>query len=91
MDLRQARREVATKSDRDIERETAQKWTVRAIACYERAAKASGVARTKWLMRADDYRHEALEHGALVEDFGKTVAKIQRDLVVSRRKHLRRG
>jgi hypothetical protein len=84
--LAEAHKEVAAKSDKTIERETAKKWTARAAACYERAAETTGAARTKWLLRADDYKHEALEHGALVGDRGRTVGKIERELEVLRKK-----
>lgn len=80
MTLSQARREVFTKSDKVIERETALKWAYRAVACYERAAREVGVKQTGWLLRAADYAHEALEHSATVGDGGRTLKKIQKML-----------
>jgi hypothetical protein len=87
--LRAARQEVAKKSDRQIELETAQKWAARALACFERAAKTSGAAAVEWKRRAEDYRHEALEHAALMQDGGKTVGVLERELnrVVRRKRN----
>lgn len=66
--------EVVAKTEEQIERETAEKWAACAVACYRQASKAvkkaSGMNRAsgEWLLRAEDYRHEALEHGSLAED-----------------------
>ena len=87
-----ATREVASKSDATIERETARKWTARAVACYARAKKSrTDAARGKWRERAKGYRDEALEHAALVGDGGKTVKRVQRELDYVLRKLKRRG
>ena len=59
--------EVASKSEAVLERETAKKWAARALACYRRG----------WLLRAESYRHEALEHAALAGDHGKLVGELQ--------------
>lgn len=67
-------REVSQKSDSRIERETAEKWANRAIACYALYLPYSNV---DWLTRYDSYRHEALEHAAVVGDRGATVRRIQ--------------
>ena len=80
MSLAAARKEVASKTDRQIERETAANWAARAIACYERAAKLDGDARLNWFHRATDYHHEALEHAATACDRGRTLKKIERQL-----------
>lgn len=71
------RREVARKSDAAIELETALKWAGRAVACRERYAR---TGRAAWLLRARDYAHEALEHAALVGDYGRTAAEVQRKI-----------
>lgn len=68
------RREVRSKSDAAIERETAFKWAGRAVACYEEYAATGDV---DWLRRGDDYRHEALEHAGTIGDRGATVRVIQ--------------
>ena len=69
-----ADREVASKSEAKIERETAEKWCERALACYRQFARTKDVA---WLLRATGYRQEAMEHAAMVEDRGKTVGAMQ--------------
>jgi len=89
--LAAARKEVAAKSDRTIERETAEKWAARAAACYERCVAArSNAMAIAWRVRGEEYLHEALEHGALVEDFGKTVGKIEKELGALRKNARRR-
>ena len=57
-----------------MEIETACKWAERSLACFEEYLRTKNTA---WLRRAESYRHEALEHAALAEDHGKTVAHIQ--------------
>lgn len=73
-DARAARREVLSKSEADIERETALKWASRALACY---ALFEETRAPKWLLRAEDYRHEALEHAATAGDGGRLVGQVQ--------------
>ena len=73
-------REVHAKSDATIERETAQKWLARAVACCRERTTASGAAREEWSRRAWEYRAEALEHAALVGDGGRTVAAIEGEI-----------
>lgn len=70
----EARRAVAS-SDAALERSTARKWCAMSLACLERY-ESSGSSR--WLARALDYRHEALEHAALVGDGGRLVGQVQR-------------
>jgi hypothetical protein len=64
--VEEARSELREKSHKDIERETADKWAGRAAAAYQLAEETGD---TDWLRRADDFRHEALEHAAMSEDF----------------------
>ena len=70
-------REVASKSEAQIERETAHKWAERAEVCYDRYRT---TGRKSWQQRAESYRHEALEHAALVGDGGKLVGVLERRL-----------
>lgn len=72
---RQAMQEIATKSAAAIERASALKWADYALAAraLHRRTKEAQYAR-----RAEDYRHEALEHAALAEDGGKTLRRIER-------------
>lgn len=78
MTLSAARKEVATRTDKAIERETALKWAYRAVACWERAAKARDPL--PWILRAADYKHESLEHAATVGDHGRTLSKVEKIL-----------
>jgi len=73
-DVATALKEVQTKSDAQIELETALKWGSRSIACYQLYKQTQ---MPSWFVRAEDYRHEALEHAALVQDFGASVRSIQ--------------
>jgi hypothetical protein len=75
-------REVATKSDATIDRETALKWAGRAVACYQRYA---ATGKIRWLLRAENHEHEAMEHAALVGDRGKTLRAVQDELERARR------
>ena len=77
-----ADREVVEKSDETIDRETAARWQARALACYRQYGKYS---LDKWIVRAEKFRDEALEHAAKGGDFGRLVAKIERRLNEARR------
>lgn len=74
LDVPTALDEVTSKSDPVIERETSAKWASRAVACY---CKFAETGDAEWLMRAEDYKHEALEHAAMCEDGGATVAEAE--------------
>lgn len=65
LNVEEAIREVQTKSDKDIETETAYKWASRAIACYLLYKKTGDM---QFFLRGEEYRHEAIEHGALAGD-----------------------
>ena len=65
--------EVTGKSDSQISVETAYKWAQRAVVAYSQFAKTGEI---EWLIRAEDYRHEALEHASLVEDAGQLVGHL---------------
>lgn len=66
--------EIASKSDARIERDVAEGWASRAVACYRLYARSNKII---YLTRADNYRHEALEHASAVNDFGRTVCELQ--------------
>lgn len=74
LDIDSAVIEVSTKSDKVLEEETAFKWASRACACYQRFCETGDKA---WLLRADSYSAEALEHAALVRDCGATVGVVE--------------
>lgn len=71
------RSDIKRKSDPAIERETSKTWYQRALDAYREYTRTGMVT---WLMRADRFKHEALEHAAGVGDHGSTVGKMQRDL-----------
>lgn len=71
------RREVVRKSDARLQRETALKWSSRAQQCW---AEYLATGKMSWRDRAFDYRHEAIEHAALVGDGGKLVGEVERKL-----------
>ena len=95
--FQEALTEVGTKSDSEINRETAVKWALRGLACYANAKKTTGARRQEWILRAADYTHEALEHGALIGDGGKTVGALEKSFDLVREslhapmQHARRG
>ena len=73
-ELKTALAEVQEKSPEQIESDTAKKWAARALACYQLYRETSlGV----WLLRAEDYGHEAIEHAALVRDEGATLREVE--------------
>lgn len=78
LDIYSAMIEVTEKSDIQIELETAYTWTSRACAVFQLAALSPDLETKYRLMDwGDDLEHEALEHAALVKDYGKTVEKCQ--------------
>ena len=65
LDLNKGNKDVSEKSLSDIQRDTAWTWASRAAACYEKLAKTGD---WKWKTDAEEYRHEAVEHAALIGD-----------------------
>jgi len=76
-DVRGALEEVLTKSEGLIQRETAYKWASRAIACYTLYAENQEL---HWALRAEEYRHEAIEHAAVAEDDCATLSFIEQKM-----------
>lgn len=74
MDIRAALVEVQSKTEQELEMETAYKWAARAVACYRLFAEGHDL---KWLAAARDYEHEASEHAALVRDGAVTLLRIE--------------
>lgn len=67
--IEDARQELVEKSYQEIQTETALKWAARAFAAYEIVFRLDSEAeQIGWFHVAEEYRHEALEHAALVED-----------------------
>jgi hypothetical protein len=66
LNLDKGEKDISEKSLADIQRETAWTWaSSRAAACYEKLAKTGD---WKWKTDAEEYRHEAVEHAALIGD-----------------------
>lgn len=79
--VHEAMLEVMSKSESQIEHESAIKWASRAAACYELAKTSTDLKlRIRWLMRAEDMRHEAIEHGALAKDHCDTLTMVEESL-----------
>jgi hypothetical protein len=74
LDIAAALVEVQTRSEGQIEYETACKWAARAVACYQLHQK---TGELRWLLRAEDNRHEAFEHAALIGDGGAALQQLQ--------------
>lgn len=72
--------EVTSKTDAEIEAETAEKWLGRALACYHLAATGSDA---RWLLRAKKFADEAIEHAAFVRDGGKTLRNYEQAIAVA--------
>lgn len=72
-DLKSAAQEISKKTDSTIQIETALKWGARAVVCYRLYKKTK---KLKWLQRAEDYRHEAIEHASLADDGFETLKKV---------------
>lgn len=79
LNVKKALEEVRGKTVEQINTETAWTWGSRAAACYQLSSEASSEEeKDKWSSLGDDYRHESLEHAALVEDEGKLVGEVSR-------------
>lgn len=78
LDVKAAIKELEVKSIEDIQRETAWKWASRACASFQKASEQKSLkAAVKWLMEAEEYKHEAVEHAALVEkEDGKLLKEV---------------
>lgn len=76
-DVDAALKEVEEKTELQVQVETAYKWGSRAIACYKKYSETKAL---KWFVQALEYRHESLEHAALVEDDGKLLSEIQKEI-----------
>jgi hypothetical protein len=76
-----AQDELSKKTYHDIQKETAYKWGSRAIACFINAGHELNLIKKFGLIQlGEEYRHESIEHAALVEDAGKTLAFVQAEM-----------
>ena len=88
--VNEAREEIRGKSHEDIQVDTALKWAARAYASYEIALSADlKIDQTGWLQVAEDYRHESLEHAALIEgnQLSVNTSALVRELMSELRDH----
>lgn len=90
LDIETHLNEVQTKSEAEIEYETAQTWASRSAAAYHLVTQVPDLGnKIAWLMRAEDLRHEAVEHSSLADDEGnvlkqlKEVLQPHRELAIS--------
>ncbi len=60
----EARAELSKKSLRMIQRETAITWAARAVASFMSYKRTKNL---QWLLDAEEYAHEAVEHAALYD------------------------
>lgn len=72
LDLKKGSKDISTKNLAEIQEDTAWTWASRAAACYE---KLKETGDWKWKTDAEEYRHEAVEHAALIGDTHPTVLK----------------
>ena len=69
LDLHKAHAELRRKTIEDIERATALTWGGRAAAAFSIAqVEEEPQERLRWLWDGENYRQEALEHAAMVDD-----------------------
>jgi hypothetical protein len=65
--IREAKKELAEKSYRDIQESTAWTWASRGVASYQNVMIVSKDKKMAYYLLAEEYSHEAREHAALVE------------------------
>lgn len=71
MDVEKAKQELQQKTLQQIQRDTALSWGARTMAVIEFSDQAkSQTELLHWMVDAHEYYHEALEHGALVDEPG---------------------
>jgi hypothetical protein len=70
LNLEKGLKDIDSKTLPEIQEETAWTWASRAAACYE---KLKETGDWKWKTDAEEYRHEAVEHAALIGDTHPTV------------------
>jgi hypothetical protein len=76
LSLDEARAELAAKTIRQIQEETAISWARRAVAAYENAGRAINPAtKLRWILDAHAYSDEALEHASLAHDQALPIIK----------------
>jgi len=83
-DIDKGQEDIEKDSLPEIQKKTAYTWAARAIACYHKLEETGDL---KWKVDAEEYRHEALEHAALIGDTHPNVLEeIQKKIEESRSK-----
>jgi hypothetical protein len=78
INLEEALQELTSKTYAQIQTETTYKWLGRAAACYETCSEEQEFSKKLvWWTLGEEYLHEAIEHGALVNDDGKLVKEVR--------------
>ena len=82
LNIKEAKEELTNKSYKDIQTETAYKWSSRAIACYEFQMETSNKKeKLMWWTLGVEYQAEGIEHAALTEDNAILIAKLEKELI----------
>lgn len=85
LDIGKAMREITTKTEEQIEQETAITWAARAVACYQLVLRSvDRRQQTLLFSQADDFKHEALEHASLAGDRGQLLNQLATAIEESR-------
>lgn len=80
-------RKITARIERAKERATAWKWLSEARGYWRDYARTGDEA---WRDLARDYGHEALEHAAMVKDYGKYAGKVQRTIEAAEKRAMSR-
>jgi hypothetical protein len=81
LDLEKGLTELKSKTLVDIEKATATTWGSRAVASYQLAMEANGMAeRFRHFYEGETYRQEALEHASMAEDDGKLMMQVHDEI-----------
>lgn len=78
-------KELSEKTLEQIQVETAKTWADRAETAYKKAIEEKSV---KWLVEAEEYAHEAIEHSALSEDT-TVFDKIKKEIIPLRKEAIK--
>jgi hypothetical protein len=88
LDFEEALEEVRSKTGEEVDRETASKWSLRAMASYRLCTQATRTReKVERFSEGDDYRHEALEHAGTGGD-PAAAARIARETQKARQEAL---
>ena len=82
-DIDKALQEIQEKDSAEIDIATAYSWGSRALAAYKLYDETKEL---KWLLAAEEYGNEAIEHAALAKNKGKTLKAIENAIGKARKK-----